>query len=229
MSRPPARQLPLPLPHSPRLSEWPFIEAPSNADALALLRAPANWPELRLVLVGEAGSGKTYLLHRWAAANDAEVTEGVALRFGQNGPPTRALAVDNADAAPEEPLLHVLNAHAEARQPVLLAARAPPGQWQVALPDLASRLRAALTAELGRPDDALLDALFARLLADRQLVVPEPLQVWMRLRLPRQPLALQAAAARLDEAALAAGTGVTRTIAATVVDEIARMWQPVLS
>jgi hypothetical protein len=39
----------------------------------------------------------------------------------------------------------------------------------------------------------------------------------MLLRLPRHPAALREAAARLDRAALAAGGGVTRTLAEAVV------------
>jgi chromosomal replication initiation ATPase DnaA len=226
--RAPSRQLPLPLPHRPRLADWPFIEAPSNAAALALLRRPGDWPDRRLVLHGEPGSGKSHLLQRWAAARAGSVVEGAALRFPGGGE-AAALAIDEADRAAEEALLHVLNTRAEAGRITLLAAREAPCRWNIQLPDLASRLRASLVAELGPPGDALLAALFAWLLADRQLLVPAPIQHWLLLRLPRDPAALREAAARLDRATLAAGTGVTRPLAAAVVDEMERMWQPVVS
>ena len=129
------------------------------------------------------------------------------------------MAVDQADSAPEEPLLHLLNAAAEAGLPVLLAARAAPARWQTKLPDLASRLRAVTAVEIAPPDDAMLRVLFASLLASRQLVVPEPVQNWLLLRLPREPAALREAACRLDEAALAAGRRVTQAIAAQILAE----------
>ncbi len=224
MTRAAPRQLPLPLDLAPRWAGWPFIEAPSNHAALALLEHAPAWPDHRLLLWGEAGSGKTHLLHRWARRAGAPSLEGAALRFP--APPARALAIDDADLAPEETLLHVLNARAEARLPTLLAARPAPARWPIRLPDLASRVRAMLAAELGPPDDALLRALLARLFAERQLAVPETVQDWLLLRLPRAPAALREAVARLDRAALGAGGGVTRALAAAVVDEMERMWQP---
>ena len=43
--------------------------------------------------------------------------------------------------------------------------------WGVALPDLASRLKAAATVEIGEPDDLLLAGVIAKLFADRQVEV----------------------------------------------------------
>ena len=63
----------------------------------------------------------------------------------------------------------------------------------------------------------MLRALLARLLAERQLSVPETVQDWLLLRLPRSQAAIREAAARLDRAALATGGGVTKTLAATVL------------
>jgi chromosomal replication initiation ATPase DnaA len=87
----------------------------------------------------------------------------------------------------------------------------------VALPDLASRLRGIASVEIRVPDDSLLRSLLARLLADRQLAVPEAVQDWLCRRLPRTPAAMREAAARLDRAALIAGRRVTRAIAAEVI------------
>ena len=89
--------------------------------------------------------------------------------------PAAGIAIDDADAvADEDALLHLLNAAGEAGLPVLLAARTPPARWAAHLPDLASRLRAMTAVEIGPPEDTLLRTLLARLLADRQLRVPEP-------------------------------------------------------
>lgn len=138
----------------------------------------------------------------------------------QAGWPQGALAVDDADLAGDAALLHLLNAAAEARQPVLLAARTPPGRWRTALPDLRSRLRAIAAVELPPGDDAFLRTLLVRLLSDRQLAVAEGVQDWLLARLPRTPGAVREAAARLDRAALAAGRAVTRPLAAQAVAEL---------
>lgn len=190
-----------------------FLADASNAEARAWLDAP--WPGRRLVLWGAEGCGKTHLLHVWVARTRATVVSGPAL-IGLLPSPDVGLAVDDADAAREEPLLHLLNAAAEAGLPVLLAARDAPARWQTRLPDLASRVRAAAAVQLRPPGDAMLRALLARLLSARQLVVAEPVQNWLLLHLPRHPAALREATARLDRAALAAGRRVDRTLAAEI-------------
>jgi len=211
------RQLALPFGHAAHYDAGGFLPDASNAEARAWLDAP--WPDGRLALWGGEGCGKTHLLHAWAERTGAMLLPGPAVRGLLHRPVAGGLAVDDADVAPEEPLLHLLNAAAEAHLPVLLAARDAPGRWPTRLPDLASRLRATAAVALHTPEDALLRALLARLLTDRQLAVAEPLQDWLLLRLPRHPAALREAAARLDRAALAQGRGVTRALVAEVLAE----------
>jgi chromosomal replication initiation ATPase DnaA len=208
-----SRQFALPFPHQPAYAAAAFLAAPSNAEALVWLDRTPDWPDLRLVLWGEAGCGKTHLLHRWAERTGALRLAGPALR-GLFPAPARPLAIDDADAmADEETLLHLLNAAAEAGQPVLLAGRDAPARWLVGLPDLASRLRAVSAVRIAAPDDNLLRILLGRLLLERQLTVPEPVQDWMRRHLPRRAAVLREAAARLDRAQFEAGRHVTRRLA----------------
>ena len=206
-------QLALPFVTDPRFTP-DFLETPSNAAALAWLgREP--WPGGRLALWGEAGAGKSHLLHLWAARTGAAV---VRVEAATSGPPERPVAIDDADAAPERPLLHLLNAAAEAGWPVLLAARRPPARWGTVLPDLVSRLRAITAVEIGQPDEAMLRALLARLVAERQLAVPEAVQEWLLTRLPRTAGAMRDIAERLDGASLAARRPVTRAMAAALLE-----------
>ncbi len=217
-----ARQLALPFVHAPRLTEAEFLPSPGTEAALAWLAA-AEWPGRRLALWGAPGTGKTHLLHIWATRAGAVLVSGGAVRAGAAPGNVRApgaLAVDDADLAPETGLLHLLNATQEARHPVLLAARTPPARWPTALPDLASRLRATVAVPLGAPDDAFLRTLLARLLSDRQLPVPASVQDWLLAVLPRDPAALREAAARLDRAGLAAGRGITRALAARTLQPL---------
>jgi chromosomal replication initiation ATPase DnaA len=136
-------------------------------------------------------------------------------------PPAAALAIDDADAAPDpEVLLHTLNRAATSGTALLLSGRVPPARWPVGLPDLASRLRAIMAVEIGSPEDSLLRALLARLLSDCQLAMPSAVQDWLLLRLPRTAAALREAVARLDRAQLAAGRAITRGLAAAIVAEM---------
>lgn len=211
------RQLPLPFVIRPDYARADFFDAPSNAEARTWLDRIADWPAGRLALWGDAGCGKTHLLHRWAARTGAALMDATSLR-GVPEPPVRGAAIDDADhVADEEALLHLLNAAAEAGFPVLIAARAPPARWNIRLPDLASRLRAVTAIRILAPEQDLLRALFTRLLADRQLAVPAPVQDYLLRRLPRTGAAMREAAERLDHAALASGRGVTRQLAGDIV------------
>lgn len=212
------RQLALPFVHLPPLTDLEFLPSDATWPALAWLDNTGGWPTGRLALWGGPGSGKTHLLHIWVARAGATLVSGPTLRAAW---PMGALAIDDADLMPSEPaLLHALNAAHEAHYPVLLSGRTPPARWPVALPDLASRLRAITAVKLGAMDDEFLRLLFARLLSDRQLIVSAQVQDWMLAVLPRDPATLREAAARLDRAALAAGRGVTRTLAAQALDDL---------
>lgn len=215
-----ARQLALPFEHQPDYAAEDFLHAACNEEALAWLARPADWPNHRLALWGGEGVGKTHLLHIWAERQGAALLAGPLLR-GLIPPFAAAgLALDDADAADEVALFHLVNTMAEARRPLLLAGRAAPARWPVRLADLASRLRATTAVRIAPADDGLLRALLAHLFADRQLAVPEPLQDWLLARLPRSQGAMREAVARLDRAALAAG-GLTRPIAARVLADMA--------
>ena len=183
------------------------------------------WPEHRLALWGASGCGKTHLLQVWARDHDALLLPGTALRgLAANLEQIRqagGFAIDDADMAADEPaLLHLLNAAREFASPVLLAGREAPSRWPVALPDLASRLRATAAVGLRRPEEALLRILLLRLLAERQLSVAQPVIEWLLRRLPREADAMREAARLLDQAALASGGAVTRTLAASALAEL---------
>ncbi len=200
-----------------------FLEAPSNAEALALLDRPGVWPMHRLSIWGAEGCGKTHLLHRWARKHGARLLQGSTLALE---PPPGPVAIDDADLAGERPLLHMLNAAAESGFCVLTASRAAPGRWAIGLPDLASRLRAMLAIEIRTAEDALLRGLLSALFAQRQLPVAEAVQEFLLLRLPRNPAALREAAARLDRLALATGGRITRALAAKVAAELSEAAEP---
>lgn len=214
------KQLPLPFAEPETFDPADFIDAPSNALARRWLEKPEGWTNGRLVLWGGAGHGKTYLTHIFAQAHGVQVLRGPDLRGFT--PPTGPVAVDDADAVPDESaLLHLLNAAAEAGQPVLLTASQPPARQTIALADLASRLRASLAVEIPAPEDALLAALLARLTAERQLSLNFQVQNYLLGQLPRTPAALREAVARLDRTALASGAKITRNLAATLLADLA--------
>src|SRR5690606_40321155 len=92
-----------------------------------------------------------------------------------------------------------------------------PAAWQVALPDLESRLRAAAVVEVAEPDDALLEGVITKLFADRQLSVEPNLVTYLVRRMERSLDAAMRLVDRLDRAALEEKTRITRAFAASVL------------
>lgn len=217
-------QLAFGFPVRPDFGRGAFVVTAANRTAFALVEATGAWPQGRLALAGPAGSGKSHLAALWRETTGAEAVPagGIAARAG-GAALSGGLLLEDADRsvpgdpAAEEGLLHLLNRAAEARVPVLLTARAAPSRWGAGLPDLASRLGAMAVATLGAPDDALLSALLAKHLADRQIAADPALIGFLLPRIERTAAAAAGIAERLDRAALAAGRPVTVRLAAEVL------------
>ena len=103
---------------------------------------------------------------------------------------------------------------------LLVTSRDPPAAWNIALPDLASRVAGAPHAVIGPPDDAVLTALIVKLFADRQLKPSPEVVSYLVSRIERSFAALRRVVAALDKAALAAGRKVTVPLARRVLEEM---------
>ncbi len=215
------RQLLLPFSHEPGYDSRDFLAAGSNQEALSWLETA--WPDQRIALWGPDGCGKSHLLHVWAERIGATMLTGrlltdQTLQDLAVTPESGAVALDDADTVVSESLLlHVLNTARERNLRVLLSGRTAPSRWPFRLADLSSRLRAITAVEIRAPEDHLLAALLLRLLSDRQLIVTQPVQDWLLARLPRSPAALRQAVNRLDQASLAVGKAITRSLATKVL------------
>ena len=80
----------------------------------------------------------------------------------------------------------------------------------MALPDLASRLKAAATVEIREPDDLLLAGVITKLFADRQVEVEPHVVQFLVRRIERSLSTAIRVVERLDRAALEQKTRITR-------------------
>ncbi len=214
MTGTPARQLVLDLPLRAALGRDDFLVTPSNAAAVAMIDRYPDWPSYGVVLVGEAGSGKSHLLEVWRQASGAALV--TAANLGQRDTSellrTGALAIDDAPGPrlDERALFHLCNLARQTGAHLLIASTTDPAAWKVTIPDLASRLRALAVARLDAPDDALLRGVLVKLFADRQLAVEESVISYLMLRMPRSLDAARAIVAEADRLALQEKTAVSR-------------------
>jgi len=216
-------QLAIDLPHRPALGRADFLVSDCNAAALQWIERWPDWPAPALVLHGPAGSGKSHLAELWRERSGGVLVAGEELlRSDPNELASRrAVALDNAARAPEHALLHLYNCCAEAGARFLVVAQEAPASWPIALPDLASRLRAAPSVAIAPPDDRLLAAVLVKLFADRQVVVAPGVIGFLLRRMERSFAAAGALTKRLDRLALGAGRPITVALARRVLAEVA--------
>lgn len=213
-SRP--RQLALALEHGESYARDDFLSGPGNAAALTLVESWPDWPANAVALIGPEGSGKSHLASIWAATSGARTMSGRALGDSDllASLATGALVVEDAAAADQRALFHLLNLVREEDSFLLLTARTAPTLWPVAIADLASRLRAVPVITLQAPDDALLRGVIIKLASDRQLAFDESVVSYLLSHVERSFAAARAAVAALDNEALRQGRPVTRALAA---------------
>lgn len=195
-----AEQIGLPL-------EWPqsddsgFILADSNRLAVRHLDHWSLWPVAVSLLTGPRKSGRSTLARIFARKSGGEI-------------------VDDADLAEEEALFHAWNAAQAERRPLLIVADEPPPRWEIALPDLRSRMAATPKIALGEPDDALIEALIARHFARHGSVFPANAMAWLLARMERSHFALHRTLDAIDHRAFARGGRVTLALVREALGDV---------
>jgi DnaA family protein len=109
----------------------------------------------------------------------------------------------------ERGLFDLLNRLGASARGVLVAARAPPSETGVLLPDLASRLAGGLVARLRLLPEAERVEALRRRAADRGFEVPSEVASFLLRRFPRDMHTLLGLLDRLDEASLVSGRRLT--------------------
>lgn len=210
------RQLALALDHDESYARDDFLPGPGNAAALTLIESWPDWPANAVALIGPEGSGKSHLASIWANASGARTMSGRAL--GESdllaSLATGALVVEETVAADERSLFHLINLAREEESFLLFTARTAPTSWSIAIPDLASRLRAFPVVTLQAPDDAMLRGVIIKVAADRQLSLDDSVVRYLLSHVERSFAAARAAVIALDNEALRQGRPASRALAA---------------
>ncbi len=156
----------------------------ANSAVLDAIQTSQNWPFHTAILTGPRRSGKS-LIGRWAAAEGIEV-------------------VDGADGLDEDAVFHSWNAVQEggsrAGRALLLIADATP--WDIALPDLKSRLGGSLQLSIDDPDDAMAASLIEAHAEARALSLAEGAADYLVPRTRRSFASLEALVAAIDRISL---------------------------
>lgn len=217
------KQLPLDLGADPAFTRDDLVVTRANVQAAAFIDGWPEWPGPVAVLAGPSGAGKTHLGEIWRKAASATVLDAAHIEAHLNGTGgTGPWLVDDADRADldQTGLFHLINLARQNGSHVLLTARLFPSAWAVTLPDLASRLKAASVIEIDEPDDDLLAGVIAKLFADRQIEVEPHVITYIVRRIERSLATAINVVDRLDYAALAQHSRITRVLAAEIISSI---------
>jgi hypothetical protein len=173
----------------------------ANQAALEAMAAAGTWPFRTAILLGPPRSGKS-LIARW---------------FAESG---SGESIDDADRLDETELFHRWNRAQESGTALLLTASLGEGEWRIALPDLASRLGAALHLELGTPDDAMLAELIAVHAEQRGLALGPDAAAYLVPRATRSHLGVEQLVAAIDRISLERKVAPTTGIWREALEEV---------
>lgn len=187
--------------------EGPARIVVGNANTVALdgLSATEGWPFRTAVLHGPPRSGKS-LIARW---------------FETTG---RGEAIDDADRIDETMLFHRWNRAQEAGTPLLLTCTQ--GEWAIGLPDLRSRLGAALHLTIGAPDDAMLGELLLLHAEQRGLALGPDAASYLVPRLERSHMAIERLVAAIDRLSLERKAPPTMAVWRDALEEVMGPQEP---
>lgn len=214
-----SNQIPLDLPANDAFGRDDWITGAANALAAQMIDAWPDWPGNLVVLCGPAGVGKSHLARVWADMAEARIVRMDDVRAGWM-PAESCLVIEDARAGriDEAALFACLNHLRTQGGYCLITSRVLPGGWNVKLPDLVSRLRAAQIARLEEPDDDLLKQVIVKLFADRQIQVAPDVVGYLVDRMERSLGVAVQLVADIDREALSRGVPVTKRLAAGALE-----------
>ena len=171
--------------------DWPqagddrrFIISDANRDTYEHFRAWSLWPVKAAILTGPPRSGRTLLARAFVDRVHGRL-------------------FDRAERHNEAELFHAWNAAQDDGHPLVMIVDEVPPAWEVALPDLKTRLAVTPIARIEQPDDQLFRSIIRLLFADRGLHIPEEALRFVAERVERSYFMAERVVQAIDQFAIA--------------------------
>ncbi len=193
------RQIALPLDELRPGAKSSLIITDANSAIFAALGDGGAWPSHCALLIGPARSGKSLLARYFELQLHGHV-------------------IDDAEIAGEETLFNAWNRAANGGAPLLLISRFAPAKWNIALPDLRSRLASALMFTVPPPDDELISQLLQKHLRDRGTMIGGEALSYVIRRIERSYSAIENFARDTNALAMAENTGISLALVKRILE-----------
>ena len=126
----------------------------------------------------------------------------------------------------ETALFHRWNRAQESGTPLLLTVTSAQGEWPIALPDLASRMGAALHLQIGTPDEEMLGELILLHAEQRGLALGPDAAAYLVPRTERSHIGVERLVAAIDRISLERKAPPTQGIWRDALDEVLGPGEP---
>ena len=182
-----------------------FFVSDSNFYVYNLLLSWPKWEKRMLNIYGERYSGKTHLIKIFLQKNKGLILDPSKLknydfgeiRFNEN------IIIENIEECLEEDLFYSLIDTIERYNKFLIiTSNKSIEELNIRLKDLKSRLKNFLFAEIGKPDDMLIQALITKNLADLQINIDSKLVDFISKRITRSYVKIKEFVCTIDEISL---------------------------
>ena len=198
-------QLLLEFDYKTNFNEHDFYLSKSNSNAFNLINRWPDWEKKILNISGEKFSGKSHLANIFKSKSKAILINGnnIDNSIFRNLKLYECIIIDDFDKCKEEKLLYSLfNLVDQDNKYLMINSLKPINQIKYNLPDLTSRSKNCIYAEIEKPDDELLFAIILKNFSDRQIKIEKKIINFIISRIDRSYRKIDEFIYKIDELSL---------------------------
>ena len=198
-------QLLLDFHYKTNFNEHDFYLSKSNSNAFNLIYRWPNWDKRILNISGEKFSGKSHLANIFRLKSKAFLIKGNEIdnSIFKSIKLHESIIIDDYEECKEEEILYsIFNLIDQDSKYLLINSLKPINEIKYRLPDLASRSKNCLYAEIQNPDDELLFAIILKNFSDRQIKIEKKIINFIISRIDRSYRKIDEFIYKIDELSL---------------------------
>ena len=198
-------QLLLDFDYKTNFNEHDFYLSKSNSNAFNLINRWPDWDKKILNISGEKFSGKSHLANIFKLKSKAFLIKGNEIdnSIFKSIKLHESIIIDDFEECNEEEILYsIFNLIDQDSKYLLINSLKPINKIKFKLPDLVSRSKNCLYAEIENPDDELLFAIILKNFSDRQIKIEKKIINFIISRIDRSYRKIDEFIYKIDELSL---------------------------